>query len=90
MGKNNELKLNEGQNMYKQFITLLLIMANYDRLVSAAVEATTADAEATPVDIPDTWDTLTQDVKDTWHSCATNVSVCFRFYGTCEFITRKT
>lgn len=79
MFKDNELNFNEGNNMYKQFIALLLIMANYDRLVSAAAETKTADAEATPVNTPDTWETLMQDVKDTWHSCATNVSVCFWF-----------
>lgn len=67
--------------MYKQFIALLFIMVNYDRLVLAAAETTTADAEAKPVNTPDTWDTLIQDVKDTWQSCATNVSVFLRFYG---------
>lgn len=61
--------------MYKYFIALLFIMANCDRLITAAADTSTADAESTPVDIPDTWDTLMQDVKDTWHSCATNVSL---------------
>lgn len=78
--------------MYKHCIALLLIMANYDRLVSAAAaaaETTTADAEATPVDTPDTWDTLMQDVKDTWKSCATNVSICVSDFMVCELVTGR-
>lgn len=77
IGKDNELKLNESQNMFKQFIALLLVMANYDRLVLAEADTTTADAEPTLVDIPDTWDTLVNDAKDTWKNCATNVSIIY-------------